>query len=82
MKNFYKQIIFITFLAIGAGGCFSFMYSQTSNPEREFLEGNTYVFKTKGTDWQLEIPNSWKASEANRPNIIQKFYSDDSHKGA
>ncbi len=51
-------------------------------PLLEFTKGYTYTFKTKnhqkskGTDWQLNIPYSWLAEEGNRPNIIQKFTSD------
>jgi hypothetical protein len=48
-------------------------------PEDEFLKGFTNKFKTKGhikakgTDWQINVPKSWKAEEGDRPNIIQKF---------
>lgn len=58
----------------------SFQYAD--NPQDEFLDGFKNIFKTKNhpkaknTDWQLEIPKSWKAEEAIRPNIIQKFASD------
>lgn len=51
-------------------------------PADEFRSGFTSIFKTKGhpksknTDWQLRVPISWKAEEAERPNIIQKFTSD------
>jgi hypothetical protein len=51
-------------------------------PEKEFTTGCTQVFKTKGhpkskgTDWQIKVPKSWKAQEGDRPNIIQKFTSD------
>jgi len=52
------------------------------NPLLEFTKGYKYTYKTKnhskskGTDWQLEIPLSWKAEEGDRPNIIQKFTND------
>jgi hypothetical protein len=58
----------------------SFQYAD--RPEGELLDGFTTIFKTKGhiksrnTDWQIKVPKSWKAEEADRPNIIQKFMSD------
>lgn len=54
----------------------------TNRPHEEFLSGFTQTFKTKGhpkaknTDWQIKIPRSWKGTEGERPNIIQKFTSD------
>lgn len=51
-------------------------------PQDELTTGFTSTFKTKGhpkaknTDWQIKVPKSWKAEEADRPNIIQKFISD------
>lgn len=51
-------------------------------PQDEFISGFTKIFRTNGhpksksTDWQIRIPMSWKAEEADRPNIIQKFISD------
>lgn len=51
-------------------------------PQDELIYGFTTLFKTKGhpksknTDWQIKIPKSWKAEEADRPNIIQKFTSE------
>jgi hypothetical protein len=58
----------------------SFQFSD--NPQDEFLSGFTSTFKTKAhakaknTDWQIKVPMSWKAEEADRPNIIKKFTSD------
>ena len=58
----------------------SFQY--TTSPQSELLAGFSTVFKTKGhpkaknTDWQIKVPRSWRAEEADRPNIIQKFISD------
>lgn len=49
------------------------------NPEFEFADGFKYTFESRGNekaknvDFQLDIPQSWLAKEANRPNIIQKF---------
>lgn len=57
-------------------------YKYLNEPEREFIDGYTRVFRTqghiksKGTDWQIKVPLSWKQSEGDRPNIIQKFTSD------
>jgi hypothetical protein len=51
-------------------------------PQDEFLLGFNKIFKTKGhpkskdTDWQIRVPTSWRAEEADRPNIIQQFTSD------
>jgi hypothetical protein len=58
----------------------SFQYR--NNPEKEFQSGFTTIFNTKGhpkaknTDWQIKVPKSWLAEEANRPNIIQHFQSE------
>lgn len=58
----------------------SFQFSE--RPQDELTSGFTATFKTKGhlksknTDWQIKVPKSWKAEEADRPNIIQKFTSD------
>ena len=58
----------------------SFKYSDY--PQFEYTDGFVNVFKTKGhpkskgTDWQIKVPKSWKKAEADRPNIIQKFISD------
>jgi S1-C subfamily serine protease len=58
----------------------SFQY--LNNPQDEFIQKHIYTFKTignlksKNSDWQVNIPISWKSMEADRPNIIQKFISD------
>ncbi|GAB2783586.1 hypothetical protein HNQ93_002325 [Hymenobacter luteus] len=58
---------------------------QYNNGGEEFLDNYTYTFKTKGhakskgTDWKIKIPRSWKALEAERPNIIQKFTSENGY---
>jgi hypothetical protein len=58
----------------------SFQFSD--RPQDELTSGFTTTFKTKGhlksknTDWQIKVPKSWKAEEADRPNIIQKFTND------
>ena len=58
----------------------SFQYVES--PHRELLAGFTTTFKTKGhsksknTDWQIRVPKSWRAKEADRPNIIKSFIDD------
>jgi hypothetical protein len=58
----------------------SFKYADY--PQFEFIDGFVNVFntkghpKSKGTDWQIKVPKSWRKAEAERPNIIQKFISD------
>lgn len=58
----------------------SFQY--IDSPHEEFLSGFTKIFETfehsksKGTNWKIKVPISWKAEEADRPNIIQKFTND------
>jgi len=52
------------------------------HPEREFLDGYKYKYKTngsgkaKGVAFSIESPKTWKAKEGNRPNIVQKFVSE------
>jgi hypothetical protein len=58
----------------------SFQFSDS--PQDEFISGFTSTFKTKAhakaknSDWQIKVPMSWKAEEADRPNIVKKFTSD------
>ena len=52
------------------------------NPEREFLDGYKYKYSTngigkaKGVAFSIEAPKTWVAKEGNRPNIVQKFVSE------
>lgn len=52
------------------------------NPEREFLDGYKYKYSTngagkaKGVEFSIESPKTWIAKEGNRPNIVQKFVSE------
>ncbi|MGI1946757.1 hypothetical protein [Shewanella glacialipiscicola] len=52
------------------------------NPEREFLDGYKYMYSTngvgkaKGVAFSIESPKTWVAKEGNRPNIVQKFVSE------
>jgi len=54
-------------------------YKFKEKPHQEFLQDYNQEFftkghsKSKGTDIKFKIPISWKAEEADRPNIIQKF---------
>lgn len=51
-------------------------------PELEFAEGWKYKFvsngsgKAKNVPFTINIPKSWLAKEADRPNIVQKFVSE------
>lgn len=52
------------------------------HPEREFLDGYKYKYttngagKAKGVAFSIEAPKTWTAEEGNRPNIVQKFVSE------
>lgn len=52
------------------------------HPEREFLDGYKYKYitngtgKAKGVAFSIEAPKTWAAKEGNRPNIVQKFVSE------
>lgn len=54
-------------------------------PEREFYDGfkKKYISdnlqKSKGIEFSLEVPLSWISKEANRPNIVRKFISNNGH---
>ena len=49
---------------------------------KEFTSGNRTKFstaghpKSKGINMVLSYPNSWQAQEGERPNIVQKFFSE------
>ena len=51
-------------------------------PEREFIDGYKYKYSTngvgkaKGVAFSIESPKTWVAKEGNRPNIVQKFVSE------
>ena len=53
-----------------------------NNPEREFLDGYKYKYSTngagkaKGVAFSIESPKTWVAKEGDRPNIVQKFVSE------
>jgi len=57
-------------------------YQFIENPSKEFTEGYTFDYstknhpKSKGVTINAKIPFSWKQKEGNRPNIIQKFISE------
>lgn len=52
------------------------------SPEREFLDGYKYKYtnngtgKAKGVAFSIEVPKTWAAKQGNRPNIVQKFVSE------
>ncbi len=76
LKNFKKNVSekFIEENAL------SFEY--LDNSFLEFVNGYTQTFSTKGhprsknSDWKVKIPKSWKATEANNENVIQRFQND------
>ena len=57
-------------------------YQYKDKPGNEFLDGfvTDYTtkghFKAKGVDMQIKFPQSWKAYQGERPNIVQKFVSE------
>ncbi len=52
------------------------------NPAKEFHDGQVQKFstkghpKSKGVVFSIKYPSSWAAKEGERPNIVQKFVSD------
>lgn len=60
-------------------------YQYKDNPSEEFSRKYIHTFSTKnhakakGTNLTFSYPASWKAAEGNRPNIIQKFVSENGH---
>jgi hypothetical protein len=58
----------------------SFQYE--NRPQDEYLQGFTHTFSTenhpkgRNSNCSIRVPISWRASEANRPHIVQKFISD------
>jgi len=59
--------------------------SYENNPEKEFYDGfkKKYISdglkKSKGIEFSLDVPMSWISKEANRPNIVRKFISQNGH---
>lgn len=55
------------------------------NPRLMFSDGYTKEYrsknsaKAKGVDLAIEYPASWKADEGRRPNVVQKFTSENGH---
>jgi len=60
-------------------------YQFIDNPTEEITRGYIRVFRTKdhpkakGCDIQISYPASWRAKEGERPNIVQKFISQNGH---
>ena len=58
------------------------LFEYQNQPHKEFVNGYTYTFNTKGhkkaknTEISLDIPKSWTAREGRQPNVIQLFSSD------
>ena len=56
--------------------------AQAVDSAREFLDGKRTTFSTeghakaKGVNFTIAFPNSWTAAEGERPNIVQKFVSE------
>lgn len=56
-----------------------------SDPVKEFVDGKVHTFatrnhaKAKGIDLTISYPSSWAAEEGERPNIVQKFVSEQGH---
>ncbi|HSP87047.1 MAG TPA: hypothetical protein VLN45_02855 [Ignavibacteriaceae bacterium] len=67
------------------GTLLSFNPKYLKNPTVEFTDGFKYRFsskgneKAKGVDFHFDLPQSFLAKDANRPNIIQKFVSQNGH---
>ena len=56
-------------------------YQFENKPVEEYIRGFKATYRTKkhpkskGLDFQIEVPQSWSSSEGRRPNIIQLFTS-------
>jgi len=67
------------------GTLLTFNPKYLANPVREMLDGFKKRFnsadnvKAKGLKYQFDVPKSWVAKEGNRPNIVQKFVSQNGH---
>jgi len=67
------------------GTLLTFNPKYLKNPTREFTDGFKYRYssednaKAKGVNFHLDLPHSWLAKEGNRPNIVQKFVSQNGH---
>jgi hypothetical protein len=67
------------------GTFLTFNPNYLKNPTLEFIDGFKYRFsskdnlKAKDVDFHLDLPQSWLAKDGNRPNIVQKFVSQNGH---
>lgn len=67
------------------GTLLTFNPKYLKNPTLEFTDGFKSRFsskdneKAKGVDFHLDLPQSWLSKEGNRPNIVQKFISQNGH---
>lgn len=70
------------------GTLLTFNPTYLKRPNLEFTDGFKYRFsskdnlKAKDVDFHLDLPQSWLAREGNRPNIVQKFLSQNGHGSA
>jgi len=67
------------------GTLLTFNTNYLKNPTYEFTDGFKYRFKSTGNlkaknvDFHIDLPKSWLSKEGNRPNIVQKFVSQNGH---
>lgn len=67
------------------GTLLTFNPKYLNNPILEFTDGFKFRFsskgneKAKGINFHLYLPQSWLAKEGKRPNIVQKFVSQNGH---
>jgi hypothetical protein len=67
------------------GTLLTFNTTYLKNPTYEFIDGFKHRFsskgniKAKGVHFHLDVPQSWLAKEGDRPNIVQKFISQNGH---
>lgn len=71
------KTLFSLLTLICAASCFG-----QTDPVEEFVRGAKFKFnskehpKAKGIELSIEYPQSWRALEGERPNIVQKFVSE------
>ena len=75
---YYYYSVLLIYIIIGNTA----FATQDNNSTREFLNYNRSSYNTeghpkaKGIGFTIEYPNSWRAVEGARPNIVQKFVSE------
>lgn len=77
----FRNILWLSFFILGN----SVTILATDEPEvtaRKFIDGEISLFntknhvKSKGAEFTIAYPNSWVSKEGDRPNIVQKFISE------